>query len=120
MSFSEPICRLEQVQWDQMLLGVPGLSSRDQRIFEWVLHVLSTALPWHDLPEDMGISARTVWNRHQHWQKQHLWDEIFSAFFSTLPMEEQSHWQGRLRRAALLRQQKCGPAKRPRLLGENA
>lgn len=110
------IYHLQDEQWDHMLLRIPRLAVRDRIVFEAILHVLSTALPWNDLPEEFGITSRTAWNRYQRWLKENMWDEVLSQFLSSCAPSEQQMWVSRLQEAALQRAQKYGTRKRPLLV----
>ncbi|GEM45660.1 transposase [Deinococcus cellulosilyticus] len=112
------IYHLQDQQWDHMLLGIPRLAVKDRRVFEAILHVLSTALPWDDLPEDFGITSRTAWNRYQKWQREGLWEDVLSGFLGSCDATEQQLWLRRLQEAALQRTHKYGTRKRP-LLAEH-
>lgn len=107
------IYRLTDEQWDTMLLAVPKLNVRDRHVFEAILHVLSTALPWQDMPEDFGITSRTAWNRYQKWQEQAIWDDLLGSFLGCFQHHVRMGWERTLREAALQRAQKFGTRKRP-------
>ncbi|GGJ42804.1 transposase [Deinococcus roseus] len=108
------IYQITQDQWDQMLLEVPRLNARDRRIFEAVLHVFVTAIPWNELPEEvLGVTYRTCWNRHQRWLKEQLWFDVLFSFLGTLSPAEKFLWENRLQQGMQLRNQKYGKRKRP-------
>lgn len=107
---------LTDEQWDTILLAVPRVAVRDRRVFEAILHVLSTAMPWHDLPEDFGITYRTAWNRYQKWQQEGLLDQVLQVFLSSCTPAEQRLWTLRLQEGARQRAIKHGTRKRPLLM----
>ena len=109
---NEPNIRLEDVQWDALLLGVPKLNATDRRAFEAVLFVLVSGTPWQDLPEGWGVSSRTAWNRHKGWCKQGIWPNLLETFLSGLGGSEREHWERELLRVESARGQKHGRQKR--------
>lgn len=102
--------KLNDEQWDTLLLRCPKLEARDRGVFEAVLWVLISALPWGDL--DGSPTGRTAQTRYHRWVDCGEWPQLLESFLSTLLPLEAEQWRGRLERAALLRRVRTGRSKR--------
>lgn len=49
-----------------------------------ILFVLSTGIPWEDLPKELGFgSGMTCWRRLRDWQAQGVWDRLYLSLLAT-------------------------------------
>lgn len=116
MIYQDMIYRVSDEQWDTLLLAVPKLNVRERRAFEAVLYVLRTATPWADLPEDLNVSGRTAWNKHQFWSKEGLWEFMLELFLVTLEPPVRHRLERDMARAELASSRSHGRQKRSRVL----
>lgn len=59
--------------------GRPGKSNR--LIFNALLYLLNTGIPWRDLPERFG-PWQTVYSRFRTWTHSGVWDEVLTALIA--------------------------------------
>ena len=60
-------------------VGRPGKSNR--LIFNAILYLLNTGIPWRDLPERFG-PWQTVYSRFRTWTLTGVWDKALSALIA--------------------------------------
>jgi len=72
----------------------PGRKPLDDReTLTGVLFVLKTAIPWEDLPPEMGCgSGMTCWRRLRTWQKAGVWDKLHRVLLDKLREADQIQW----------------------------
>lgn len=57
------------------------------------LDVLTTGIPWEDLPQELGfVSGMTCWRRLRDWQAQGVWDRLHLALLTQLRQCDQIDW----------------------------
>ena len=58
-----------------------------------ILFVLTTGIPWEDLPKELGFgSGMTCWRRLRDWQAQGVWDRLHLALLTKLRQHDQIDW----------------------------
>ncbi|WP_431021452.1 IS5 family transposase, partial [Chromobacterium phragmitis] len=58
-----------------------------------ILFVLTTGIPWEDLPQELGFgSGMTCWRRLRDWQAQGIWDRLHLALLIQLRQHDQIDW----------------------------
>lgn len=63
--------------------GRPRLD--DRRALNGIVFVLSTGIPWEDLPQEMGCgSGMTCWRRLRDWQEAGVWQQLHQWLLNEL------------------------------------
>lgn len=71
--------------------GRPRLD--DRAALNGILFVLTTGIPWEDLPQELGFgSGMTCWRRLRDWQAQGIWDHLHLALLTQLRQCDQIDW----------------------------
>ena len=84
----------------QLLLPPPPRSRQGGRprlddfaVLNGILFVLTTGIPWEDLPQELGFgSGMTCWRRLRDWQAQGIWDRLHLALLIQLRQHDQIDW----------------------------
>ncbi|WP_115617498.1 IS5 family transposase [Chromobacterium vaccinii] len=84
----------------QPLLPPPPRSRRGGRprlddfaALNGILFVLTTGIPWEDLPQELGFgSGMTCWRRLRDWQALGIWDRLHLALLIQLRQHDQIDW----------------------------
>lgn len=84
----------------QPLLTPPPRSRRGGRpwlgdfaVLNGILIVLTTSIPWEDLPQELGFgSGMTCWRRLWDWQALGVWDRLHLALLIQLRQRDQIDW----------------------------
>jgi transposase len=84
----------------QPLLPTSPLSRRggrprldDKAALNGILFVLTTGIPWEDLPQELGFgSGMTCWRRLRDWQEQGVWERLHLALLTQLRQCDQIDW----------------------------
>ena len=72
--------------------GRPRLD--DRQVFNGILFVLLTGIPWEDLPQAMGFgSGMTCWRRLQAWQRAGVWEALHRTLLGRLREVDQITWE---------------------------
>lgn len=62
--------------------GRPRLD--DRRALNGIVFVLSTGIPWEDLPQAMGCgSGMTCWRRLRDWQETGVWQQLLNCCWTS-------------------------------------
>lgn len=74
--------------------GHPGRKPRDDRsVFEGIVFVLRTGIPWEWVPQQMGCgSGMTLWRRLRDWQNAGAWQRIYEVLLAKLQQAHQIDW----------------------------
>jgi transposase len=74
--------------------GHPGRKPRDDRsVFEGIVFVLRTGIPWEWVPQQMGCgSGMTLWRRLRDWQRAGAWQKIYEVLLAKLQEAHQIDW----------------------------
>nr|WP_139798610.1 IS5 family transposase [Andreprevotia lacus] len=71
--------------------GRPRLDNR--AALNGILFVLTTGIPWEDLPKELGFgSGMTCWRRLRDWQAQGVWERLHLALLTQLRQHDQIDW----------------------------
>ncbi|UCQ49402.1 IS5 family transposase [Edwardsiella ictaluri] len=71
--------------------GRPGLD--DDAVLNGILFVLTTGIPWEELPQSLGFgSAMTCWRRLRDWQVQGIWLRLHVALLTRLHQAAHIDW----------------------------
>jgi transposase len=71
--------------------GRPRLD--DRSALNGILFVLTTGIPWEDLPQELGFgSGMTCWRRLRDWQALGVWDRLHLALLIQLRQHDQIDW----------------------------
>nr|WP_115648355.1 IS5 family transposase [Chromobacterium violaceum] len=71
--------------------GRPRLD--DRAALNGILFVLTTGIPWEDLPQELGFgSGMTCWRRLRDWQALGVWDRLHLALLIQLRQHDQIDW----------------------------
>lgn len=84
----------------QPLLPTPSRSRQGGRprlddfaALNGILFVLTTGIPWEDLPQELGFgSGMTCWRRLRDWQALGIWDRLHLALLIQLRQHDQIDW----------------------------
>ena len=84
----------------QPLLPPPPRSRRGGRprlddfaALSGILFVLTTGIPWEDLPQELGFgSGMTCWRRLRDWQALGIWDRLHLVLLIQLRQHDQIDW----------------------------
>ena len=88
---------LADAQWDLIapLLPLPKERGRhradDRRTLNGILWVLRSGARWHEMPSRYG-SDSTCHRRLQQWQKQGVWERLWTAFLKSLDEQGKLDW----------------------------
>ena len=65
----------------------------DHAVFNGILFVLTTGIPWEDLPQQLGFgSGMTCWRRLRDWQAQGVWHRLHIALLTQLHQTGHIDW----------------------------
>ncbi len=71
--------------------GRPRLD--DYAVLNGILFVLTTGIPWEDLPQSLGFgSGMTCWRRLRDWQAQGIWQRLHVALLTQLHQAGHIDW----------------------------
>ena len=71
--------------------GRPRLD--DRAAFNGILFVLYSAIPWEELPQELGFgSGMTCWRRLRAWQAAGVWERLHHALLHRLRQHDQIDW----------------------------
>jgi transposase len=57
----------------------------DRQCLSGILYVLHTGIPWHDLPQELGLgSGVTCWRRLEEWQAAGVWERLHRVLLTKL------------------------------------
>lgn len=71
--------------------GRPRLD--DHAVLNGILFVLTTGIPWEDLPQSLGFgSGMTCWRRLRDWQAQGIWQQLHVALLTQLHHAGHINW----------------------------
>ncbi len=71
--------------------GRPRIPNR--AVLAGILFVLSTGIPWEQLPREMGCgSGMTCWRRLRDWHKAGIWDRLHRTLLERLSQADQLDW----------------------------
>lgn len=66
----------------------------DRAALSGILYVLRHAIPWRELPLELGFgSGVTCWRRLIEWQRSGVWDRIWRSMLNDLNSQERIRWQ---------------------------
>ena len=66
----------------------------DRAALSGILYVLRHAVPWRDLPPELGFgSGVTCWRRLIEWQRLGVWDRIWLSMLTELNSRDRIRWQ---------------------------
>src|ERR1700755_2317502 len=66
----------------------------DRAALSGILYVLRHAIPWRELPPELGFgSGVTCWRRLIEWQRLGVWDRIWRSMLNALNARERIQWQ---------------------------
>jgi len=57
-----------------------------------IVFVLRTGIPWEDLPQELGCSGMTCWNRLREWQRADVWRRILRVLLVRLHKRGKLDW----------------------------
>src|SRR6516164_104068 len=65
----------------------------DRKALTGILFVLKTAIPWEDLPVEMGCgSGMTCWRRLEYWNRCGVWRELHQVLLAKLQGADKIDW----------------------------
>jgi transposase len=71
--------------------GRPRLD--DNAVLNGIMFVLTTGIPWEDLPQSLGFgSGMTCWRRLRDWQAQGIWQRLHVALLTQLHRAGHIDW----------------------------
>jgi len=92
--------------------GHPRLD--DRRALTGILFVLTTGIPWEDLPREMGCGCgMTCWRRLRDWQAAGIWDRIHKVLLDRLRNAGRIDWSRAAVDSSSVRAAYCGEATGP-------
>ena len=72
--------------------GRPRLD--DRAVFNGILYVLYTGIPWEELPQELGWgSGMTCWRRLRQWQRAGVWERLHQALLGRLRQSGHIDWR---------------------------
>ena len=66
--------------------------SSDRVALTGIVFVLRTGIPWEDLPQELGCSGMTCWNRLRDWQLAGVWPRVLHALLIRLHKARKIDW----------------------------
>jgi transposase len=70
--------------------GRPRIS--DRSALTGIVFVLRTGIPWEDLPQELGCSGMTCWNRLRDWQRSGVWQSVHQLLLERLQRAGAIDW----------------------------
>ena len=65
----------------------------DRAVLTGILFVLKTAIPWEELPQEMGCgSGMTCWRRLDEWQRAGVWERLHHLLLDRLREADKIDW----------------------------
>lgn len=80
----------------------------DRAALTGIVFVLRTGISWEDLPQELGCSGRTCWNRLREWQHAGVFDQVLEVLLVRLHRSGKLDWSRAVIDSAQARAKKRG------------